>query len=89
METIRIGHMIGPPCLKLWTKKFLSNSLSGEPAGAALGLVAAAGAGDVVTGMPFAGAVPGAMLVAGAAGLVAVPGAPAFGGTLVAGAGGT
>src|SRR3954466_14887568 len=48
METTRIGHMIGPPARKLWTKKFLSNSLSGVAAG--VGVPEAAGLVVVVAG---------------------------------------
>jgi hypothetical protein len=85
METTRIGHMIGPPCLKLWTKKFLSSSLSGVAEG--LGDPLAAGevpaAGAVVVEVVVAGDIPGTVAVtiafagavapgaAGAAGVVA------------------
>src|ERR1700686_3301071 len=43
-DTIRIGHMIGPPLRKLSTKKFLSNMPSGA-AGLAAGAGLEAGAG--------------------------------------------
>src|ERR1700682_2697383 len=57
-ETIRIGHMIGPPLRKLSTKKFLSNAPSGtaglaagdalDPVvGGALAVVVAGGVGAV------------------------------------------
>src|SRR5436189_981310 len=41
IETIRIGHMIGPPALNFATKKFLSSSLCGvaEAVGVPLGEV--------------------------------------------------
>src|SRR3954447_19690781 len=49
METRRIGHIIGPPALKLWMKKFLSNSLSGVADGVGVPLVVGevAAAGEV------------------------------------------
>src|ERR1700730_13731394 len=78
-ETIRIGHMIGPPLRKLSTKKFLSNMPSagaglvvgmalctGEVTGAAL--CTGEPAGDVVTGVvPVIGGAP-ATVGAGATG---------------------
>src|ERR1044071_3898773 len=70
-ETTRIGHMIGPPFLKLSTKKFLSKVPSGifaEGAGVALGVVAAVVvvvvvAGDIAAGegvIPATRGIPGA-----------------------------
>jgi hypothetical protein len=79
--------MIGPPFLKLSTKKFLSNALSGT-AGVAAGVgvppaVVVVVAGDiaVVAGVvPAIGDNPGAV-AAGATGLVPVTEAPGAGGT--------
>src|SRR5450631_1218571 len=49
-ETMRIGHMIGPPLRKLSTKKFLSNIPSG-----AAGLAAGAGLdAGLITGAELA-----------------------------------
>src|SRR4051812_7751975 len=102
IETIRMGHMIGPPLRKLSIRKFPVN---GGPVGAA----AAAAAGDAdaagealplnvaVTVEPGAGEPPG--IVAGAppgpagpvapnAGLPATPGAPVAGAPAVPGAAG-
>src|SRR5438874_11019385 len=87
-DTIRIGHMIGPPLRKLSTKKFLSNMLSagaGLEAGAGLdaGLVTGAaleiGAGGLDTGPTVvAGVVPGMGVVPVTGG---APGAVGGGGT--------
>jgi hypothetical protein len=44
IETIRIGHIIGPPLRKFSTKKFLSNALC---SGVGLGLGVPAAAGEV------------------------------------------
>src|SRR3954447_18762541 len=63
-ETTRIGHMMGPPFLKLSTKKFLSNAPSGlaagvgEPPGVAdaPAVVVVVVAGDMAV---VAGVVPG------------------------------
>jgi hypothetical protein len=71
METIRIGHMIGPPALKLRMKKFeLAVDSDGgvtfaEPSRAGLvwGTTVAVTAGEV----SVAGAAPGAVVVSGAA----------------------
>src|SRR5439155_1623121 len=46
METIRIGHMIGPPAWKFRMKKFLFFSLSGAGAGLASGATVAETAGE-------------------------------------------
>ena len=62
IETIRIGHMIGPPLLKLSMKKFL---LSGA---ASVGIAVAPGA----PGAALAPGAPGAALAAGAAAAGAV-----------------
>src|SRR5438552_6059821 len=78
-ETMRIGHMIGPPLRKLSTKKFLSNALSGTAglaagdtlvpaAGVALAVVVCGGIAAVEGVMPGAGESPGI------AGLMAVTG---------------
>src|SRR3954452_17074464 len=62
-DTIRIGHMIGPPLPKLSMQKF---PVSAGPAGVAAGLAEAAGAGDrlplnvAVTLAPGATEAPGA-----------------------------
>src|SRR6476620_11356912 len=57
IETTRIGHMMGPPALKLWIKKFLSNSLSGvaDAVGDPLGEGEVATAGAVVVEVVVAG----------------------------------
>jgi hypothetical protein len=96
IDTIRIGHMIGPPLRKFSTKKFLSNALC-SGVGLGLGVPAAAGEVVVVAGdiaalegvIPGAGERPGTVaealgavvvVVVVVAGLIAVAG-------LVAGAG--
>src|SRR5947208_11914884 len=100
IETIRIGHMIGPPLRKLSIRKFPVN---GGPVGAAA--AAAAGEADApgealplkvaVTVEPGAGEPPG--IVAGeppgplapgtpAAGLPGIPGAPGVGAPALPGA---
>src|ERR1700681_870044 len=56
-ETMRIGHMIGPPFRKLSTKKFLSNALSGTAGLAGDTLAPAAG---VTLAVVVAGVIPGA-----------------------------
>jgi hypothetical protein len=85
METIRIGHMIGPPALKFRMKKFELAVDSDGAAGLASGVTVAvtvaevAAAGEVAaTGEVSAvtGAVPGA---GGTAGSIVVPGAAASG----------
>jgi hypothetical protein len=61
IETIRIGHMIGPPALNFAMKKFLSSSLCGEAEGLGLPL------GDaelVVVVVVVAGDIPGTDAVA-------------------------
>src|ERR1700704_4441859 len=63
IETTRMGHMIGPPALKLWMKKFLSSSLSGVAAGVGDPL----GEGEV----PTAGAVVVVVVAGDIAGTVA------------------
>src|SRR6202140_2923588 len=77
-DTIRIGHMIGPPLRKLSTKKFLSNAPSGI-AGLAAGDALATAAGEapvIVAGdiAAVAGVMPAAGEIAGAMGLVIVAG---------------
>src|SRR6476646_2899231 len=57
IDTTRIGYMIGPPALKLWTKKFLSSSLTGVAAG--VGEPAAVGEAAVVVVVVVAGDIPG------------------------------
>src|SRR5207237_8275444 len=94
-DTIRIGHMIGPPLRKLSTKKFLSNMLSagaGLEAGAGLdaGLVTGA-ALEIGPGGLETGEVPGAGGVGITGGAPATVGAGATGfcaGAIAGGAGG-
>src|SRR5438552_15091137 len=50
MDTTRIGHIMYPPALKLWTKKFLSISLGTGVGAGVLGLVAGAALAVVVAG---------------------------------------
>src|SRR5204862_5067482 len=70
IDTMRIGHMIGPPALKLRIKKFLSNSASGAATvdGVVLAVVVA---GDVAA---VTGVMPAAGEIAAAAGLAIVAG---------------
>src|SRR5438270_4689542 len=97
IETTRIGHIIGPPALKLRIKKFLSSSLSGvadgldDPLGdgevpTAGAVVVVVVAGDIVV---VAGDIPGTVADApaagGAAGVMAGGGAGAAGGALAGG----
>src|SRR4051812_34410798 len=86
-ETTRIGHMMGPPFLKLSTKKFLSNAppaaglAAGEPPGvadapAAVVVVVVAGDMAAVAGVvPGIGEMPGAVGLAPGAVVIAVEGA--------------
>jgi hypothetical protein len=76
---MRIGHMIGPPFLKLSTKKFLSKVPSGIEAGEALAPAAGEAMAVVVAGdiAAVAGVMPAAGETAAAAGLVIVAGAVA------------
>src|SRR5256885_1569807 len=75
IETIRIGHMIGPPALKFRMKKFEFFVVS-RAGPASAGLAPAAGASVAETAAPVVGAVPGA---GGTPGAVVVPGATASG----------
>src|SRR5450755_3094665 len=78
-ETMRIGHMIGPPLRKLSTKKFLSIALSGIAAADGLALAAGETLAVVVAGdiAAVAGVMPAAGETAAAAGVVIVAGAVA------------
>src|SRR5881409_1445519 len=103
IDTIKIGHMIGPPLWNLSINQLLPKrpgSAAGEAAGAALAAAAAAGLSApacaglnvAVTGAPGCPTAPGCPGAAGcsAAGCCAAgcPGAAASpGGTFVAGAG--
>jgi hypothetical protein len=89
IDTIRIGHMIGPPLRKFSTKKFLSKALC-SGVGLAVGVPVAPGevavvvvvvAGDMAAvdgDIPGAGERPGTVAeVVGAVVVVVVPGAVA------------
>ena len=100
IDTIRIGHMIGPPFLKLSTKKFLSiqpvagagvaaTDAPGEAAVVVEAAVAAGAMPEAVEGVtPAMGEMPGAG-AAGTAGLVTAgaPGAAGFTGAVFAAVG--
>src|SRR6267143_4084570 len=89
-ETMRIGHMIGPPLRKLSTKKFLSRAFSGTAGvAAAAGLATGEATAVVVAGdITAAGDMPGTGETPGTAGLIAAAGAVgAVAAGLVAGGG--
>jgi hypothetical protein len=89
IETIRIGHMIGPPLRKLSIKKFELNPLGfvGASAGAGLSVAVTVAAGDVTApgGGGTAGA-PGGKLAVGSCGGAAGFTGAAAGGLAAAGA---
>ena len=90
IETMRIGHMIGPPLRKLSIKKFELNPLAfaGASAGAGLSVAVTVAAGDVTApggggGTPGA---PGGKLAVGSCGGAAGFTGAAAGGLAAAGA---
>jgi hypothetical protein len=83
METIRIGHMMGPPALKFRMKKF-ELAVDSAGAGLASGAIVAVTAGEATAAgeVAVAGVVPGAPGTAGAT-VVPASGAPGTAGAAV------
>src|SRR6266550_601790 len=90
IDTIKIGHMIGPPLLKLSIRKFVQPVLGGgatDAAGLAAGEAAVLKVAET-TGLGIAPGAAGDVTAPGAAGDVTTPGGGGRAGVVAAAGGG-